>query len=88
MVIDQFVNGQVAVDVRGDLSCISVQVERVVDIVQNLFKSSSALNLFDESEVFEVPHSKQQQVVQNLLCKVKSEYRQGQAHVNSLDLQL
>lgn len=55
MVIDQVINGDVAFDVRGDLTNLFVKVERVVDIVQNVFKMSSALSLFEDTPLLEVP---------------------------------
>jgi hypothetical protein len=56
MVIDQVVNGDVAFDIRGDLSKLMVKVERVVDIVQNVFKMSSALSVLEGTSLLEVPY--------------------------------
>jgi hypothetical protein len=56
MVIDQVVNGDVAFDIRGDLSKLMVKVERVVDIVQNVFKMSSALSVLEGTTLLEVPY--------------------------------
>jgi hypothetical protein len=41
----------------SQLSQMFVNVERVVDVVQNMFKTSSALSLFENSNMLEVPYS-------------------------------
>jgi hypothetical protein len=56
MAIDQVVNGDIAMDVRGNLANLFVKVERVVDIVQNLFKMSSAMSLLEDTHLLEVPY--------------------------------
>jgi hypothetical protein len=50
------VNGDIALDIRGDLSKLMVKVERVVDIVQNVFKMSSALSVLEGTSLLEVPY--------------------------------
>lgn len=55
MVIDQVINGDVAFHTRGNLQAMLVKVERVVDIIQNLFKMSSAMSLLENTDVLEVP---------------------------------
>jgi hypothetical protein len=50
------VNGDIAFDIRGDLSKLMVKVERVVDIVQNVFKMSSALSVLEGTSLLEVPY--------------------------------
>lgn len=56
MAIDQVVNGDVALNIRGNLAAQSVKIERVVDIVQNLFKMSSAMSLLEDTALVEVPY--------------------------------
>ena len=56
-VIDQVVNGD---SDHGDvinLASMYVKVERVVDIVDHIFKMSSALSLFEGTSMLEVPQS-------------------------------
>jgi hypothetical protein len=63
-------------------------VERVVDIVQNIFKQSSASHIFEDTDLVDVPFAHQQAVLQSLLSNLNVEYKQGQAHINCQDLQL
>ena len=61
-IIDQVVNGDMS-NTGGDNGVISnlnnlyVKVERVVDIVEDIFKTSSALSLFENSSLLEIPYS-------------------------------
>ena len=61
-IIDQVVNGDITsvshgFEVPTDLSNLYVRVERVVDIVEDIFKTSSALSLFENSQLLEIPYS-------------------------------
>ena len=56
MAIDQVVNGDVALNTRANLAAQSVKIERVVDVVQNLFKMSSAMSLLEDTALVEVPY--------------------------------
>jgi hypothetical protein len=55
-VIDQVCNGDICHDRGSILSHLYVKVERVVDIVENIFKTSAALSLFEGSQMLEVPY--------------------------------
>lgn len=52
--IDQIVNGDQS---SGHLSELYVQVDKVVDIVDQIFKNSSALSLFEGTQMLEVPQA-------------------------------
>jgi hypothetical protein len=65
---------------------MSVKVERVVDVVQNIFKTNSALSLFENSAMVEIPYTHIQRIITNLLSNVKINYRQGQGYINAQDL--
>jgi hypothetical protein len=56
-VIDQVVNGDISNEQNANLSTLYVKVERVVDIVEAIFKMSSALSLFEGTQMLEVPFS-------------------------------
>jgi len=87
-VIDQVVNGDSSHDQVANLARIYVKVERVVDIVENIFKASAALSLFEGSQMLEVPFSQLQSIIQSLLMNVKIVYQQGQGQINAQDLQI
>lgn len=53
--IDQVVNGDFSHEESANLVNIYVKVERVVDIVDHIFKMSSALSLFEGTQMLEVP---------------------------------
>ena len=55
--IDQVVNGDISNEQNANLSTLYVKVERVVDIVEAIFKMSSALSLFEGTQMLEVPFS-------------------------------
>jgi hypothetical protein len=74
MAIDQVVNGDIAMDMRGNLAKQFVKVERVVDIVQNLFKMSSAMSLLEDTHLLEVPYPQLQAVMSSCMMNVKIEY--------------
>jgi len=67
---------------------MTVQVERVVDVVQNIFKTSSALSLFENSPMLEIPYAQLQRIITSLLTNVKITYKQGLGFVNAQDLQI
>ena len=65
-IIDQVVNGDQAVSnivhggdeaVNANLSNLYVKVERVVDIIEDIFRTSAALSLFENSQLLEIPYS-------------------------------
>ena len=49
------VNGDVSHEQNANLEHLYVKVERVVDIVDDIFKMSSALSLFEGTDMLEVP---------------------------------
>ena len=63
-----------------------VKVERVVDIVQNIFKMSSALVLLEGTPMSEVPFSQLQGVLTNILTNVKIVYAQGKGSINAQEI--
>ena len=65
---------------------MSIKVERVVDVVQNIFKTSSALSLVENSTMLDIPYSHIQRIINNLLSNVKINYKQGQGFINAQDL--
>lgn len=56
MAIDQVVNGDIAMNIKGSLENQLVKVERVVDIVQNVFKMSSGMSLLEDTSMLEIPY--------------------------------
>lgn len=85
-VIDQVINGDISNEQNAVLATLYVKVERVVDIVEAIFKMSSALSLFEGTSMLEVPFSQLQLIIQSLLMSVKIVYQQGQGHINAQDL--
>lgn len=77
MAIDQVVNGDVALNTRGNLAAQSVKIERVVDVVQNLFKMSSAMSLLEDTALLEVPYPQLQAVMSSCMMNCKIEYHRG-----------
>ena len=57
------------------LAGVYVEVERVVDIVNNIFKTSAALSLFEGTTMLEVPFSQLQSIIQSLLSNIKIVYQ-------------
>lgn len=72
-VIDQVINGDVSHGQFSDLLTLKVKVERVVDIASSIFKMSSALALFEGTQMTEIPHSMLQTIIQSILSNVKIE---------------
>jgi hypothetical protein len=60
-----------------------VPVERVVQISDTIFKMSSALSVFEGTQMLEVPQAWLNSIVQSLLQNVKIVYQQGQGHINA-----
>lgn len=56
-IIDQVCNGDDSDGKNHNLTTLSVRVERVVDIVQHIFKTNSALSLFENTTMLEIPYS-------------------------------
>lgn len=73
-VIDQVINGDISNEQQSNLARQYVRVERVVDIVENIFKTSAALSLFEGTTMLEVPYSQLQSIIQSLLSNVKIVY--------------
>ena len=44
-----------------------IPVERVVDITEEIFKTSSALSIFENTTVLEIEYSRLQSIIQSLL---------------------
>ena len=69
-----------------------VEVERVVNIVESIFRTSAALNLFTaaptNSNQTEVSHQQLQGIIQSLLQNVKIVYQRGNGCINAQDLQI
>ena len=65
-----------------------VQAERIVDVVENIFKTSSALSLYEDTMLLEIPYSTLQTIISSLLTNVKIVYQQGQGLINAQDLQI
>jgi hypothetical protein len=57
------------------LATVYVEVERVVDIVNNIFKTSAAMSLFEGTTMLEVPFSQLQSIIQSLLSNIKIVYQ-------------
>jgi len=44
-----------------------IPVERVVDITEEIFKTSSALSIFENTTLLEIEYSRLQSIIQSLL---------------------
>ena len=59
-IIDQVVNGDSSyskVNQAETLNSLYVPAERIVDVVENIFKTSSALSLYEDTMLLEIPYS-------------------------------
>ena len=65
-----------------------IPVERVVDIVEEIFKTSSALSLFENTTVLEIEYSRLQSIIQSLLSNVNIVYDHGRGLINAQDFQI
>ena len=63
-------------------------MERVVDIVEEIFKTSSALSLFENTTVLEIEYSRLQSIIQSLLSNVNIVYKHGKGIINAQDFQI
>jgi len=57
-IIDRVINGDYEVGQRHSLANEYIPVERVVDIVEDIFKTSSALSLFENTPILEIEYSR------------------------------
>ena len=71
-----------------NLSDEYIPVERVVDIVEEIFKTSSALSLFENTTVLEIEYSRLQSIIQSLLSNVNIVYQNGKGLINAQDFQI
>ena len=65
-----------------------IPVERVVDIVEEIFKTSSALSLFENTTILEIEYSRLQSIIQNLLSNVGIIYDNGRGIINAQEFQI
>ena len=85
-IIDQVVNGDACHDkdfLPQSLSRTYVQAERIVDVVENIFKTSSALSLYEDTMLLEIPYSTLQTIISCLLTNVNIVYQNGQGLINA-----
>ena len=61
-IIDRVLNGD-GTTACNILANEYIPVERVVDIVEDIFKTSSALSLFENTNVLEIEYSRLQQII-------------------------
>ena len=63
-IIDRVINGDTAETlIMNSLADEYIPVERVVDIVEDIFKTSSALSLFENTTVLEIEYSRLQSII-------------------------
>jgi hypothetical protein len=85
-IIHQVVNGDSSHDrvhQTDSLNRTYVQAERIVDVVESIFKTSSALSLYEDTLLLEIPYSTLQNIISSLLTNVKIVYEQGQGLINA-----
>jgi len=85
-IIHQVVNGDSSHDrvhQADSLNRTYVQAERIVDVVESIFKTSSALSLYEDTLLLEIPYSTLQNIISSLLTNVKIVYEQGQGLINA-----
>ena len=70
------------------LNEMHIPVERVVDIVEEIFKTSSALSLFENTTILEIEYSRLQSIIQNLLSNVGIIYDNGRGIINAQEFQI
>ena len=75
-IIDRVINGDGDGQVlgRGSLADEYIPVERVVDIVEEIFKSSAALSIFENTTMLEIEYARLQSIIQSLLQNVNIVY--------------
>ena len=64
-IIDRVINGDGDGQVlgRGSLADEYIPVERVVDIVEEIFKSSAALSIFENTTMLEIEYARLQSII-------------------------
>jgi len=63
-IIDRVINGDYDEGQgRHSLADEYIPVERVVDIVEDIFKTSSALSLYENTTILEIEYSRLQQII-------------------------
>ena len=65
-IINRVINGDEVVQQARPFSTLSethIPVERVVDIVEEIFKTSSALSLLENTTVLEIEYSRLQSII-------------------------
>lgn len=86
-IINQVINGDEAVIQNAEtimnLSVMHIHVERVVDIVEEIFKTSSALSLLENTNQVEIEYSRLQSIIQSLLSNVNIIYDNGRGMINA-----
>lgn len=65
-----------------------IPVERVVDITEEIFKTSSALSIFENTRELEIEYSRLQSIIQSLLQNVNIVYRHDKGIINARDFQI
>ncbi len=75
------INGDASNETSSNLVKLHLQVERVVDIVQLIFKMNSAVSLFEGN--LEISQSLIQTIICNLLQNVKISYQSGKGLINA-----
>ena len=75
-IIDRVINGDGDGQAlgRGSLADEYIPVERVVDIVEEIFKSSAALSIFENTTMLEIEYARLQSIIQSLLQNVNIVY--------------
>ena len=87
-IIDRVINGDSDHEGLNSLTDEYIPVERVVDIVEEIFKTSSALSLFEGTNVLEIEYSRLQQIIQSLLSNVNIVQQHGKGIINAQDFQI
>lgn len=65
-----------------------IPVERVVDITEEIFKTSSALSIFENTTLLEIEYSRLQSIIQSLLQNVNIVYQNGKGLISARDFQI
>ena len=90
-IINRVINGDHAVTQSAHFTTLNemhIPVERVVDIVEEIFKTSSALSLFENTTILEIEYSRLQSIIQNLLSNVGIIYDNGRGIINAQEFQI
>ena len=90
-IIDRVVNGDQdhsQVIAHQSLVDEKIPVERVVDITEEIFKTSSALSLFENTTILEIEYSRLQSIIQSLLSNVNIVYKNGKGIINAQEFQI